>query len=481
MSAGLKFLWLLWLVPAWSASEPNFATLPIRGIGHEKLALLQSDPELDWWVELNTRLLVAAPAATIERLKRDMNATPLPTKSKGRVIAFARLGEEGAPKGAEVLVQEGRMAVLFLESATDLKEADDRQCRHGHTQLIPFAANTVLLRHGANFDLPAQRAVDPVIQSLVEQVDRDRWFADVSHLATYDRWTQKPSILDARDWLVAQFSALPKLQVTTQAFTFNSSPMITGYNVIATKQGTTRPEELYIVGAHYDARAQNSSQFAPGAEDNGTGTAAVLEMARIFSAVETEATIVFICYSGEEQGLYGSYDHAERLVAQGQTSNVKAALIMDMIGYAANPNQLTVLLETGSIASFLFAPMIAAAQDYTAIDTTTSLNPFGSDHIPYLQNQRPALLTIDNDYDIYPAYHRSNDLPQNIVIPMGEGVIRLNVATLAGLAGVTTVLEGNLLAYVAQWGQAATQSNLRDFNQNGLIDVSDLVDRVNRL
>lgn len=478
MSAGCRFLWLLWLVPAWSASESHFATLPIRGIGHEKLALLQNDPQLDWWVELNTRLLVSAPAAKIEQLKRDWQATALPTRAKGRALAFARLGDEGLPKGAEILAQEGRIAVLFLESATDLKRADDTHCRHGHTQLIPFAPNTVLLRHGANFDLPSHRTVDPVIQSLVEQVDRDRWFADISHLATYDRWTQKPSVLDARDWLVAQFSALPNLQVQTQSFAVGSA---TGYNVIATKTGSTRPNDLYIVGGHYDARAQNSSQFAPGAEDNGTGTAAVLEMARIFSAVETEATIVFICYSGEEQGLYGSYDHAERLVTQGQASNVKAALIMDMIGYASNPNQLTVLLETGNLASFLFAPMIAAAQDYTAIDTTTSLNPFGSDHIPYLQNNMPALLTIDNDYDLYPAYHRSDDLPQNIVIPMGEGVIRLNVATLASLAVVTSVVEGNLLAYVAQWGQPATQSNLHDFNQNGWIDITDLVDRVNRL
>lgn len=478
MKTMLKICWLLWLIPALWANEDTYATLPIGGIGHERLAQLESDPQLTWWVELNSRLLVAAPAATIERLKRDAGATPLPIRAKGRVLAFARLGREGLPKGAEVLVQEGRMAVLLLDGATDIKGDEGDLCRHGHTQLAPFAANTVLLRDGANHDLPAHRAVDPTIQNLVDQVNSSRWFADVSHLATYNRWTRGGDILNARDWLVAQFSALPNLQVTTQSFSVSGD---TAWNVIATLPGTTRPQDLYIVGAHYDAISEHSSTAAPGAEDNGSGTAAVLEMARIFSGIQTEGTVVFICYAGEEQGLYGSYDHAGRLVSQGQASHVKAALIMDMIAYASNTNQLTVLLETGNIASFLFTPMITAAQDYTQIDTATSLNPFGSDHIPYLQNQMPALLTIENDYDFYPAYHRSNDLPQNLVIPMGLGIIQLNVATLASLAGVATVVEGNLLAYVSHWNQPVTLPNLHDFNANGLTDVLDLVDRVNRL
>ncbi len=478
MQASLILCWLLCFVPILQAGEDTYATLPINGIGHAKLAQLESDPQLTWWVELDSRLLVAAPAAVIERLKRDAGATPLPLRAKGRVLAFARLGNEGVPKGAEVLAQEGRVAVLFLDAATDLKGEETDQCRRGHTQLAPFAANTVLLRDGANYDLPAHRAVDPAIQSLVDQVDSDRWFADVTHLATYNRWTRGPDILNARDWLVGQFSSLPNLQVTTQSFPVGSD---TGWNVIATLPGTTRPQDLYIVGAHYDAISEHSSTAAPGAEDNGSGTAAVLEMARIFSGIKTEGTILFICYSGEEQGLYGSYDHAERLVNQGLAPQMKAALIMDMIAYATQPNQLTVLLETGNIASFLFAPMITAAQDYTQIDTTTSLNPFGSDHIPYLQNQMPALLTIENDYDNYPAYHRANDLPQNITIPMGKGIIQLNVATLASLAGMATTVEGNLLAYVSHWNQPVTLPNLHDFNHNGLTDVTDLVDRVNRL
>src|SRR3954451_15114684 len=82
-------------------------------------------------------------------------------------------------------------------------------------------------------------------------------------------------------------------------------------NVVATLKGTdpASADRVYVVGAHYDSRVTdvlNATADAPGANDDGSGTSAVLELARVLAPRPTEATIVFVTYAGEEQGLYGS-------------------------------------------------------------------------------------------------------------------------------------------------------------------------------
>ena len=77
-------------------------------------------------------------------------------------------------------------------------------------------------------------------------------------------------------------------------------------------QGRIRPDDRFVVGAHYDSISGNPFD-APGAEDNASGCAGVLEIARIFAANPPEATIHFVCYAGEEQGLHGSTAHVADL------------------------------------------------------------------------------------------------------------------------------------------------------------------------
>ena len=177
-------------------------------------------------------------------------------------------------------------------------------------------------------------------------VDGDRWFADVVVLASYNRYTHGPGIHGARDWLVSQFQSLPGLQVTTSSFMVGGT---VAYNVLATLVGQERPDDWYIIGGHYDATSEIPLQEAPGAEDNASGCAGVLEMARIFAAHPPEATVLFNCYSGEEQGLFGSNDHVDDLVAAGVLSNVQTMLNLDMIGYTSD-GDLDCKLETDPFA-----------------------------------------------------------------------------------------------------------------------------------
>jgi hypothetical protein len=104
-------------------------------------------------------------------------------------------------------------------------------------------------------------------------------------------------------------------------------------NVVATLRGDASPDRVYVVTAHYDSRVTdvlNGTSDAPGADDDGSGVAAVLELARIFATRRTEATIMLVAVAGEEQGLYGSDHLAQQLKDAG--TDVQAMFSNDIIG-----------------------------------------------------------------------------------------------------------------------------------------------------
>ena len=127
----------------------------------------------------------------------------------------------------------------------------------------------------------------------------------------------------------------------------------------------------------------------------------------------------------------------DALRPNGHLPKIKLALIMDMIGYSQN-TQLDVLLETSSALSTVFPQFQNAVADYaTELVPHTSTNPFGSDHMPFIEYDVPSLLVIEYDYDLYPGYHKTNDVPGTIsnALAMGGGVLKMNAAVLTEAAG----------------------------------------------
>jgi hypothetical protein len=145
-----------------------------------------------------------------------------------------------------------------------------------------------------------------VASELVGQIDMQRWYSRVAHLTSY-----KSRYVTARDmdkvcaWLCKELSCMPGMQVTIQEWTFASRNAC--HNVIGTLKGTTRPEEVLIIGAHYDSVSERPLGHAPGAVDNASGTAAVLEIAQLFSLHPPQITLKFVLFTGEEVGLLGSH------------------------------------------------------------------------------------------------------------------------------------------------------------------------------
>src|SRR5690606_32635139 len=105
-------------------------------------------------------------------------------------------------------------------------------------------------------------------------------------------------------------------------------------NVVATIRGATRPDETVLVGAHYDSRNKQIADFrgpAPGADDNASGTAALLELARSLAADRPGRSVHLVAFSGEEQGLIGSRAYARACGDEGLSITLMVNL--DMIGH----------------------------------------------------------------------------------------------------------------------------------------------------
>src|ERR1700731_4484254 len=155
----------------------------------------------------------------------------------------------------------------------------------------------------------------------------------------------------AREWIKAEFESYSRacggcLEVKTDSFTEKPADRIPKptviTNVYAVLKGTD-PESakrIVLVTGHYDSR--NSDTFdargiAPGANDDGRGTAVSLECARVLSKLKFPATIIFLTVAGEEQGLNGSHHFAK--MAKDQNWDIEAALNNDIVGGNRNPQQ----------------------------------------------------------------------------------------------------------------------------------------------
>ncbi|MFQ5528551.1 MAG: M28 family peptidase [Thermoanaerobaculia bacterium] len=411
--------------------------LDIRKAGEEGVARLTGVSGLEVWVELDTEFFACgsdAARAELSRLAPVLRDVGVLDRDRLRLTLGLHRTEQQA-LGVRVLATGGRFAIVETSDSRDEKMKKDV------LGLLPFLPNVVLARQRSDEPPgPKVAAVNGSVRELVEQVDRDRWFADVTTLAAYNRFTHGSEIDEARLWLERRFNQLlgdlPGATVESQQFVVEGARVS---NVIATLPGRTRPDDWYILGGHYDSVSEDPFVLAPGAEDNASGCAGVLEAARIFSGRSPEATILFICYAGEEQGLFGSVDHVRRLRTAGDSDKIRAMISLDMISYDAD-SDLGCILEADTSGERLVEALAASAQFHTSLRIATSLHdPLRSrccsDHAPYAAEGMLAVLAITDDSDIYPHWHRTTDLPEHVTPEMAEHILRMVVGFLAASAG----------------------------------------------
>ena len=246
-------------------------------------------------------------------------------------------------------------------------------------------------------------------------------------------------------------------------------------NVVATLRGTTNPERVYVVTGHYDSRVTDVMNFtsdAPGADDDGSGVAAVMELARVFATRPTAATIMFAAVAGEEQGLYGSAYLAAQLKAAG--ADVQAMFSNDIIGTGnaldgtpADPRTVRLFVEgvptsetaaQASIRQSVGGENDGPSRQLGRFVSAVAENEFtgmrvrvvwrrdrflrGSDHLSFLQQGYPAARFTEPRENFNHEHQdvrvengvQFGDLPQFCDFGYIARVTRVNAATLWSLA-----------------------------------------------
>ena len=214
-------------------------------------------------------------------------------------------------------------------------------------------------------------------------------------------------------------------------------------NVIARLPGTETPERFVIVGGHLDSTSPDPYNSAPGANDNASGTAVMLAAAEILRAYSFRSTIVFIAFTGEEQGLYGSNHYAAGAFGRGDV--IDAMINCDMVAYWNSSYALEIEGET--FASSLMYVMDDACDRYTGFSTSLVYGAWGSDHVPFLNRNYPAFLAIEDEWSDYPCYHRTCDTANRQDADMLADVARAVVATAAVMAREAGVTSAGPMAF----------------------------------
>jgi len=258
-------------------------------------------------------------------------------------------------------------------------------------------------------------APDPEIVEALAGVDGARMMQSINQLSSfYTRNTRAYGAVQAQDYLINRFTNYG-FDVTTFNYQFeypNTSDV-----VIAELTGTDNADKIVVIGAHYDSRGSRNDNLerAPGANDDASGVSVLLELARVIQILNKRLslTIRLCAFSGEEQGLLGSFYYAQSLSQKGE--NVVAMFNGDMLGWQYdNENTLgmkrdyidTALLASANEITQLYVPGLGTGQSTSCCSDYVSFYDFGFPAIGYFQY--PGIAAD------YPYYHTSNDLPGNI-------------------------------------------------------------------
>ncbi len=285
------------------------------------------------------------------------------------------------------------------------------------------------------------QAQDPVIGAVIDAVNIDSMMLYVNELTgelPVDVGNGLELILSRHKYNDGNAVAQAYLEQKLVQFGYTPVQQVfsaTGVNITAVKPGALYPDEMYILGAHYDAMPGGIVN-APAADDDGSGCAALLEAARILAGMTFEYTIVFALWDEEEQGLVGSAYQAGGLAAN--NALVRGVINMDAIAYDGNADTKA-RIHTRPIANSIQLSdsifSIRAAHDIDLDLILTNPGASYSDHASFWNEGYSAILVIEEfGADGNPYYHTPNDKVEHFDVPYYEKLAKLSIGTLAALA-----------------------------------------------
>lgn len=287
---------------------------------------------------------------------------------------------------------------------------------------------------------PAVHAQNPTITSIIQEVNIDSLMYRVEEISgfrgvtvngvtdtIFSRHRLQPGNELAYRFIMQKFASYGLM---TDSVLFGSL----GKNALAIQPGLVYPNRYYMITGHYDAMPGGT--FAPAADDDGSGTGAVLEAARVLSQYQFEYTIVYAIFDEEEQGLAGSSNYANTAFANHDT--LLGVLNMDAIAWDGD-NDSVARVHTKPIGnSEIISDTVVGVNTNYHIGIDLQVNNPGatySDHASFWNKGYSAVLIIEDwDNDPNPHYHTVSDSVNYFNVPFFHKMARLSIASTAALA-----------------------------------------------
>lgn len=269
--------------------------------------------------------------------------------------------------------------------------------------------------------------MDDIVIGMLEEVDESIYLNYLENIVSFGpRRTGTTACIASAAYIYDQFESMG-LDVRYHHW---STGGYTSDNVEATINGTDETsDEIYIICGHYDTVTSS-----PGADDDGSGTVAVITAAYIMSQYQFNHTIKFVAFSGEEQGLLGSEVYASEAANQGW--NIVGVLNADMISYAITTyDGDNLIVFENSASEWLYTYTLGINNeysDYIHLTLTHGGSTWGSDHNSFWDEGYDALFYFEKTET--PYYHTSGDTIEHINSTYAVKNVRLILATLAELA-----------------------------------------------
>jgi aminopeptidase YwaD len=349
------------------------------------------------------------------------------TSMKASVLSFKLIAEdigrhELTMDRTTARGEEAKYPLLYADGGLKIRRLDLKTLPASERiDFVPIQVGRTPIRYNPVKILSADLSLADIdLDSLIGLVKLDSVMAYTIRLqAFFRRLTGTSSCYAARDWIASKFRSFGYSSVVidsfigSQLYDYVSVP---SQNVIAYKIGSRYPNKQVIIGAHFDAVPDG-----PGADDNASGTAGVLEIARVLRNIETDVTFIFIAFDSEESWMWGSYHYVDEALAHGD--DITYMMNLDMIGYYPND----------TFANLYYGPQKAYAQLWgrladSLVNITGNLRGSSpSDHLPFQEMGFDVTFVQEGFFSA--QYHQYNDSTTYIDFDYQTRMIKASLAT----------------------------------------------------
>lgn len=318
--------------------------------------------------------------------------------------------------------------------------------------LFAFLGTEAQVQHLFEHTFPQITTPNQDIQLMVNELDVDNIKNNVNDLCSFlNRRADGPYIYDVEDWLIGKYRSFGLDSIWLHEFEPAScwdtvpKPFQTAPNVLAVQQGTTKPHEIIICGGHYDSTIKDcpvnvgvDTLCSPGADDNASGVAGIIETARILSKYSFERTIIYACWNAEEFGLCGSHAFARDCASD--SVDIVAYTNLDMTGYLKPGDNIHIHLLYVDRDSLLgnFMKQIVNAY-YPEINVCRAwLTSGGTDYSSFNRNGYQGVSLSEDVHNMSPYIHTINDIVGLSINNYDNSMVftGVTIAAVAELAGM---------------------------------------------